>query len=250
FFWGEFADWYLEMAKVRLRKEPETENEEPDRSPLPVLAYVLDTSLRLLHPFLPFVTEAAWQKLRQHIAWAETEALIVAAWPKADRRWIDAEAEAKAQVVMEVVRAIRNIRAEKRVDPARYVEAYVAASAARPTVEAARPIVETLARVRPLHLVEAAAAVPRNGVATAVLPDASGQVALPLAGLMDVEAERDRLAKQLAAAEAEVRRGEGRLANRQFRAKAPRPVVAREEEKLASARSRLEALRQRLSELG
>ena len=246
FFWGEFADWYVEMAKVRLT-DADGNDGESGRSPLPMLAYVLDTSLRLLHPFLPFVTEAVWQRLRPHIAWAETEALISAPWPKAKQRWIDAEADSEARLVMEVVRAIRNIRTEKKVDPRRYVEAYVASTAARRTIEVARPIVETLARVRPLHLVDGATSLPRDGVVTAVL--AQAQVTLPMAGLVDTAGERARLENQLAEAEAEVQRAEARLANPKFRAKAPPPVVARADERLAEARSRLETLRRRLSEL-
>ena len=239
FLWSEYADWYIEMAKVRLKAG--------DRSPLPVLAYVLDTCLRLLHPFMPFVTEALWQNLRERIGWADEEALIVASWPKAERAWVSPEAEAKAQVVMEVVKAIRNIRADRRVDASRYVEAYVAADGARPDLEAARQILESLARVRPLHLIGDAGEAPRSGVALAVL--AQAQVVLPLAGLVDVEAERARLSKQLAEAEAEVQRLEGKLANAAFREKAPAAVVAKEEEKLTAARARLEGLGKRLAEL-
>ncbi len=239
FIWSEYADWYIEMAKVRLK--------DGDRSPLPALAYVLDTCLRLLHPFMPFVTEAAWQNLRERAAWANSEALIVAAWPKAERAWTDRDAEAKAQTVMDVVRAIRNIRADRNVDASRYVEAYVAADGARPELEAARPILEALARVRPLHLISDAGEAPRSGVASTVL--AQAQVVLPLAGLIDVDGERARLSKQLAEAEAEADRVEGKLANATFREKAPAAVVAKEEERLAAARARMEGLRQRLAEL-
>jgi valyl-tRNA synthetase len=239
FLWSEYADWYIEMVKVRLKAG--------DQSSLPVLAHVLDTCLRLLHPFMPFVTEAVWQNLSARVGWADEEALIVASWPKAERAWVNPEAEAKAQVVMEVVKAIRNIRADRRVDPSRYVEAYVAADGARPDLEAARQIVESLARVRPLHLIGDAGEAPRSGVASAVL--AQAQVVLPLAGLIDLDGERARLSKQLAEAEAEVKRLEGKLANAAFREKAPAAVVAREEEKLAATRARLEGLRQRLAEL-
>ena len=239
FLWSEYADWYVEMAKVRLKAG--------DSSPLPVLASVLDTSLRLLHPFMPFVTEAVWQNLRQHIAWAEEEALIIASWPRPQPAWLDREAEASAQVVMEVVRAIRNIRADRGVDPGRYVEAYVAADGAGALLDASRPILESLARVRPLHLVTDAASAPRRDVASAVLFEA--QVILPLANLIDLEAERARLTKQLQEAEAEVGRVGGKLANEAFRAKAPAAVVAKEEERLTAARSRRDGLKQRLTEL-
>ena len=118
---------------------------------------------------------------------------------------------------------------------------------AAPDLEAARPILESLARVRPLHLVRDARETPKSGVASTVLAEA--QVVLPLAGLIDVDAERERLSKQMAEAEAEVSRLEGKLANAAFREKAPAAVVAKEQEKLAAAQARLEGLRQRLSEL-
>ncbi len=238
FFWNEYCDWYLEMAKVRLR--------QGDRTPLPVLAYVLDASLRLLHPVMPFVTEAVWQNLREHLAWAESEALIVAPWPRANRRWLDAEAEAKIGLLMEVVRAIRNRRAQWRVEPGRWVEAHVATPEA-PALAALAPVIEALARARPLHLVTDPALLPRDGVATEAL--AGAQVALPLAGMVDLERERERLRRQMTEAEAEVQALQARLSDPAFRAKAPAHVVAREEERLATARERLASLRQRLQEL-
>jgi valyl-tRNA synthetase len=239
FFWGEFCDWYVEMAKVRLKAS--------DPAPLPILAHVLDMSLRLLHPFMPFVTEAIWQNLRPHLRPPQAEALIVAPWPKASKRWQDKEAERQAETVMNVVRAIRNIRAERGVEPARYVEAYLIADGMREAAEASRLMIETLARVRPLHIVDGAAAAPREQVITAVLPDV--QVVLPLAGLFDVEAERQRLRRQVDDAQAEVARLEAKLANEQFRTRAPAAVVGKEEEKLAAARARLEGLQARLKEL-
>ncbi|MEE8346128.1 MAG: valine--tRNA ligase [Dehalococcoidia bacterium] len=238
FFWSDYCDWYLEMAKVRLKAG--------DRSPLPILAAVLQTCLRLLHPVMPFVTEAVWQHLREHIEEPEAESLMVCSFPEGDSD-PDPKVEERMDVVMDVVRAIRNIRADRHVDASRYVEAYIAADGAAPDLEAARPILESLARVRPLHLVRDASETPKSDVASTVL--AQAQVVLPLAGLIDVDAERERLSKQMAEAEADVGRIEGKLAKAAFREKAPAAVVAREEERLAAAQARLEGLRQRLSEL-
>jgi valyl-tRNA synthetase len=240
FFWGELCDWYIEMAKVRLKAD--------DRSPLPVLAHVLDASLRLLHPFMPFVTEEVWQHLKPHLPSPEAEALIVAPWPRADERWYDSEAEGQAGLVLDVIRAIRNIRAERGVEPARFVEAYVvAAPASRVAAEASRPVIEALARARPLHIVDGASAAPREEAVAVILQGA--EVVLPLAGLLDVDAERARLRGQADQAESEVQRLTAKLANEQFRSRAPQEVVAKEEGKLASARARLEGLQARLREL-
>jgi valyl-tRNA synthetase len=209
---------------------------------------VLDASLRLLHPFMPFVTEEVWQHLRPHLPSPEAEALIIAPWPQAEERWYDSEAEGQAGLVLDVIRAIRNIRAERSVEPARFVEAYVVAAPARAAAEASRPVIEALARVRPLHIVDGASAAPREETVAVILQGA--EVVIPLAGLLDIEAERARLRGQAAEAEAEVQRLAAKLANEQFRSRAPREVVAKEEGRLAAARARLEGLQARLRELG
>lgn len=241
FFWDEFADWYIEVAKVRVR--------DGDRSPLPVLVHVLDRTLRLLHPCMPFVTEEIWQRLvtvRPDPAGAP--ALIVAAYPEADPARLDDEAERTFAALQDFVRGIRNVRAEKRVEAARWVEAYLVGAEAAPAARDAAPAIEALARVRPLHIVDTAEEAPTDGVVTAVLP--VGRVVLPMAGLFDLDAERTRLQKQIAEAEGEVTRLEAKLGNDQFRARAPEQVVAKEEERLATARTRLEGLRQSLAEVG
>ncbi|HLB23658.1 MAG TPA: valine--tRNA ligase [Dehalococcoidia bacterium] len=288
FVWNDFCDWYIEIAKVRVRGDGAqapspaqvteapspaqvTEAPSPARvarvsavqppSPLPVLAYVLDRSLRLLHPAMPFVTEELWQALQSKIAGPSVgaqpaapappmaeEALIVAAFPRGEGGYADAEAEREMESLIDVVRAIRNIRAEKKVEPAKFIEAYVVADGARSLFEAGRPYVETLARVRPLHVVSAAAEAPRDQVATAVLEGVTAVV--PLAGLFDVEVERARLRKQIAEAETEAGRIESKLSNEGFRAKAPEKVIAQETERLGAVRGRLEGLRKSLGELG
>jgi valyl-tRNA synthetase len=134
------------------------------------------------------------------------------------------------------------------VEPARHVEAYVIADGMRPSLEANQALIVALARVRPLYIVSRAGDAPQEGVVTAVLKDS--QVVLPMGGMFDLEAERQRLEKQIAAAEAEVKKLQDKLANREFLAKAPAVVVEREREKLAAAESRLAGLRERLQELG
>ncbi len=243
FVWSEFADWYIEIAKVRARAEGGTAP-----SPLPVLAYVLERCLRLLHPVMPFVTEEIWQSLVAKIEGIDEEALIVAPFPRGESGYADAVAEREMATLIDVVRAIRNIRAEKKVEPARFIEAYVIADGARATLEAGAPYIEFLARARPLHIVGDAADAPREQVAKAVLEGVTAVV--PLAGLFDVGAERARIGKQIAEAAAESARIETKLSNEQFRAKAPEKIIATEEERLAAVRARLEGLRASLAELG
>ncbi len=240
FFWDEFADWYIELSKVRLHAG--------DRTPLPVLVEVLDRTLRLLHPFMPFVTEEVWQRLiavRPDAGGAI--ALIVARYPQPGGGRIDEEAERSLAAIQDFVRAIRNIRSEKRVDAGRWVEAYVVAAGAAEAAHASAGAIEVLARARPLHIVETADEVPAEGVVTSVLP--VGRVVLPMAGLFDIDAERARLRKQIEQARTDVERLEGKLANEQFVSRAPADVVRQERERLETARRRLRGLEESLAEL-
>ena len=241
FFWDDFADWYIELAKVRIR--------EGDRTPLPVLIHVLDRTLRLLHPTMPFVTEEIWGRLtavRPDPAGAA--ALIVAAYPQAERSRYDDDAEASLGAVRDFVRAIRNVRSERHVDAGHWVEAYIVAGESTDAAHATAGAITQLARARPLHIVDDAAEAPSEGVVTAVVD--AGRVILPMAGLFDIDAERDRLRKQIEAATGALERIEGKLANEQFRTRAPAAVVAQEEERLATAQRRLGGLRESLAELG
>jgi valyl-tRNA synthetase len=246
FLWGEYCDWYVEMAKVRLREGGAAGPRPSTLDPRPTLVHVLDTGLRLLHPYMPFVTEELWQRLRPFIADPPSDMLIVAPFPD-DASWQDPQAEREIDGVIEIVRAIRNIRSERNVEPAKHIEAFVVPRDGRGALEAGIPQIEALARVRPLRIVAEGEA-PRQGVATAVLPHAEAIV--PLAGLLDVAAERARLDKEIAETEKYVRGLEGKLSNEQFRSRAPADVVAKEEERLATAQSRLEGLRRALGELG
>jgi valyl-tRNA synthetase len=240
FLWNEYCDWYVEMAKVRMRGD--------GPSPLPVLVHVLETGLRLLHPFMPFVTEELWQRLRPSLANPPADALIVAPYPQPEAAR-DQQAERDLEQVMDVVRAIRNIRSEKRVEASRDIEAFVVVGPeARSAIEAGSPYIEALARVQPLRIVSDASEAPREGVATAVLPHA--QAVVPLADLLDAKTERARFDKEIAEAEAYLRRLEGKLSNEQFRSKAPREVVAAEEERRDATQARLDGLRRALAELG
>jgi len=240
FFWGEFCDWYIEMSKPRLR-------EPGARSPAPVLVHVLERSLRLLHPFIPFVTEEVWQNLRARLADASglPPALIVAAYPRAEESALEPEIERRVEGVMEIVREIRNARAGLNVDAARWIPAALFADEALPFLAAQAPAIETLARARPLsiHPREEKAAHTEKAMVL-VLHDA--EVMLPLSGLMDVEAERKRLLAEIAKQEGEVGRLEAKLANKDFLLRAPERVVATEREKLLAHRDRLERLRERL----
>jgi len=150
-------------------------------------------------------------------------------------------------VVIDIVRAIRNARAEFRVEPSRWIEALVAAAETKPAIETQAQAIGTLGRVRPLIIIGMEGTRP-DKAKTIVLEGA--EVILPMAGMVDIEAERERLKKESEVIQAEISRLEARLNDENFISKAPPDVVEREREKLATHRDRLMRLGERLSELG
>jgi len=236
FLWGEYCDWYIEMTKPRLQA-----GGAGAESARRTLVYVLEGCLRLLHPYMPFVTEAIWQYL-PHMG----EALIIAPWPKGGS--LDEEAETRVQGIMELIRSIRNARHEYQVEPGRRIAALVAAGDNLPTIEALRRELESLARIAPdrLTLVKALDRPPEKAL-TLVVPDYACY--LPLEELVDLEAERARLTKELARLDGEIARAEKQLANPNFLTKAPPHVVEGARERLAQYRAQQARLNERLAAL-
>ena len=244
FLWGEFCDWYIEFAKIRLGSK-----EEP--SPVPVLVHVLETSLRLLHPFMPFVTEELWQNLRKRLPadWAETESIMIAAYPAADEKAVDPPAERVMEAVIEVIHAIRNARAEHKVESGRWVEAQVCAGELTPAIAVYSPAIETLAKARPVSFFKSREEVPPGDNVLALVLKSS-EVVIPMESMVDLKAERKRLEQEIAQTGAEVARLEARLKDKAFLTKAPPAVVAKERDNLNARKDRLERLKQSLDRLG
>jgi valyl-tRNA synthetase len=261
FLWSEFADWYVEVAKVQLEGDDQTQ-----RQTRAVLYTVLEGSLRLLHPFMPFVTEEAWQYLTMNdergttkreqdaddenhrLSFIVHRSIMVAPYPSADTGTLDETAERDWALVQELITGIRNVRNEYKVEPARFVAATIAAGPQTALLEAQRSLIARLARVADdqLAVVERLDTKPSQAAALVV---GSVEVSLPLAGLIDMGAERARLSKELEAAQAEVGRREAKLGNAGFVDKAPAAVVQRERDGLAAAQAAAERLRERLEQL-
>jgi len=239
FLWGDYCDWYLEMAKIRLR-------DVAAPSPLPTLVRVLETSLRLCHPFMPFLTEELWQVLKARAgsasglagAW-EAESIMIAPYPVAGESGIDAGAEALINSLIETVRALRNTRAEHNVPAGRWIAAEVYGGGRRAELAALGGVMEILGRVRPLSFPEGKPA-GDSGTVVTVLSDTV--VVVPLAGLVDADAERQRLQQETESLRAEVARLERVTADKDFLAKAPPAVVAKQRQNLAERRDRLQRL--------
>ena len=173
---------------------------------------------------------------------------MVSPYPAADEEALDDEAEKQMAVVIEIVRAIRNARAEFRVEPARWIEALVAAAETKPAIETQAQAIDTLARVRPRTLIGTEDARPavgeggESGKKAKMVVLEGAEVILPMAGMVDLEAERARLKKESEGNQAEIARIEARLKDQSFLSKAPPNVVEREREKLTALQAKLERL--------
>ncbi len=252
FFWAEFADWYVEIAKLQLAQGG-------DRAfyTASTLVRVLDTCLRLLHPFTPFVTEALWGHLRgattdhsPHFVPKEgwPEALIVASWPTAypAEGW-ETQKVADFNMLQDVIRAIRNLRTEKKVTPGKRIPALLVAGRMTRLLEEQKGVLAPLAYLDPrqLSIVESLAEKPQGQVSLVV----SGvEIYLPLADLVDTEAERLRLQKELDGINVQIARLETLLAGG-FTEKAPAAVVEKERGRLAGYQETAGKLKEQIERL-
>lgn len=236
FFWSEFADWYIEAAKVRLQGTDEAAKAVVRQT----LIYVFERTLRLLHPTMPFVSEELWQHL-PHAG----EMLIVAPWPIAGTSY-SAEERAFTRL-QEATRTIRNARAESNIEPGKRIAAIVAGPYTA-EFEATRAEFAFLARVASDELQIVAEAAAPEGALTLAVEDFA--IYLPLDGLVDRDAERLRLTKEIEAAEAEVGRASAMLSNEGFIARAPDKVVQVQRDRLNGAQERVRLLQERLTALG
>ncbi|HHT28437.1 MAG TPA: valine--tRNA ligase [Firmicutes bacterium] len=239
FIWSELCDWYIEMAKPRLYGHHGAERRWCAQT---VLSYVLTHTMELLHPFMPFVTEEIWQ----HLPHTEPS-ITVAAWPTPDSALIDEQAVADMTLVMEVVRAIRNVRSEKTVPPDRAIQAIVhAESARRRILQEDESIIISLARLSELTLTDVSAPKPDRAIAVV----AGGvEVYIPLAGMVDLQEELERIRKELAETQGHLQRTRDRLANPSFVDRAPAKVVEGARQQLQALEEKERKLSERMKEL-
>jgi valyl-tRNA synthetase len=253
FFWAEFADWYLEIAKLQL-----AEGGDRAHATATTLARVLDTCLRLLHPFTPYVTEELWGHLKrtcQEISptlapkqgWEE--ALIIAHWPEAQapEGW-EEQKVADFNLVQELIRSLRNVRTEKKVTAGKKIPATIVAGDKLDLLQEQRKSIAALAHLDPqkLTLVKDLAEKPQGQV---VLVVGSVEIYLPLSDLVDNDAERARMQKELDDLNSQISRLETLLGST-FAEKAPAPVVDKERQKLAGYKESAEKLKGQLADLG
>lgn len=238
FIWDDFCSWYIEMAKLPLYGD----DEAAKKTTRSILAHVLDQTMRLLHPFMPFITEEIWQHLPH-----EGESITVAAWPTVNADFDFKADAANMQLLMDIIRSVRNIRAEVNTPMSKKVPLYLSAQDANiaSVLEANKGYIEKFCNPETLEIgvgIEA----PGQTMSAVV---SGAELFIPLLGLINVEEEIARLEKELEKWAKEVKLVSGKLSNEKFVSKAPEALVNAEREKLADYESKHAIVEKRLAEL-
>ncbi|ENM3751834.1 valine--tRNA ligase [Vibrio cholerae] len=238
FIWNQFCDWYLELTKPVLWKGTEAQQRATRRT----LITVLEKTLRLAHPVIPYITETIWQSVKPLVDGVEGDTIMLQALPQYDAANFNQEALDDIEWVKAFITSIRNLRAEYDINPGKPLEVMLKAAneqdAAR--IEANKPVLVSLAKLESIRVLADGEATP--ACATALV--GKSELMIPMAGLIDKDAELDRLAKEIAKTQGEIARIEGKLGNEGFVAKAPEAVITKEREKLAGYQEALVKLEQ------
>jgi len=246
FTWNEYCDWYLELAKPILNKDS---SDEAKRGTRKTLVRVLETLLRLMHPIMPFITEEAWQAVAP-LAGKEGNTIMLQPYPLADEGKIDEAAIAELEWVKAFIVGVRKIRSEMDIAPSKPLPVLLSGLNKQDTnyLENNRLFLQTLAKIESIDVLENEDDAPESAVALV----GEMKVLIPMAGLIDKDAELARLNKEISKLEGEIKRLSGKLSNESFVAKAPEAVVAKEREKLTdyeTALNNLKAQYEKISQL-
>jgi valyl-tRNA synthetase len=238
FIWDEFCDWYIEMAKLPLYGE----DEQAKKTTRSILAYVLDNTMRLLHPFMPFITEEIWQNLPHY-----GESITVAKWPEVNQELSDDQAAGEMRLLVDIIRSVRNIRAEVNTPMSKQIKLHIKAKdeAVHSQLEKNRSYLERFCN--PSELVLATEITSPDKAMTSVVTGA--ELFLPLEGLINIDEEIKRLEKELDKLDKEVERVQKKLSNEGFVKKAPQKVIEEEQAKEKDYLEKRETVRERISEL-
>ena len=237
FIWDSYCDWYIELTKPRLNGE----DEQAKLGAQKVLLYVLTQTLKLLHPFMPFITEEIWQALPH-----EGDALMVQSYPEYSQELAFPEDESRFEMIMAAIKAIRARRSEMNVPPSRKSRLIIATD--KPEVfETGRVYLSKLAYASELEISSAA---PKELDGMVAVATNEAKLYMPLAELVDIEKEKQRIAKEIEKAQGELSRAQSKLANEKFTSKAPENVDNAEREKVKKALSLIENLTDSLKTLG
>jgi valyl-tRNA synthetase len=248
FIWGDFCDWYIELVKSRLLPDADGKSKQVAQQ---TLAYVLEGILKLLHPFMPHITEEIWHTLTQK---GEDECLALQAYPEADKSLIDAELEQQFELLFGTIRTIRNLRADSDIKPSVKITVILQSESEkeRLILTATESYIQDLAKVKNLTItpsLDSNSPLLKGGEGGSIAGVVGTvQVIIPLAGVVDIAALRAKLEKKLGKVEAEAKSISARLNNPKFVEKATDEVVQGAKDALAEAEKQAEILRDRLSQ--
>ncbi|WP_010322561.1 valine--tRNA ligase [Marinobacterium stanieri] len=244
FIWNQYCDWYLELSKPVLWDE--NASAEALRGTRRTLVRVLEAILRLTHPLMPFITEEIWQSIKE-LAGTEGDTLMLMPYPVADEAKIDTQAENDIEWLKGVITGVRNIRGEMKIPPSRDLDVLFQHGSAddKARLEANANFLKKLAKLSSLTWLEAADEAPM--AATQLV--GKMEVLVPMAGLIDKDAELSRLQKELDRLTGEIKRVEGKLSNEKFVANAPEAVVAKEKEKIADSQAAYDKLKEQYAKI-
>jgi valyl-tRNA synthetase len=244
FIWNQYCDWYLELSKAVLNAADSTEAQR--RGTRQTLVQVLETLLRLAHPVMPFITEEIWQRVRP-LAGVEGETIMHQPWPQVDAAWQDSDAEAEMDWVMQFVLGVRRIKGEMNIAPGKPVPILLANASEQDRQRLARHrlYLDALARPESIEVLEQGSKEPESAIALV----GEMKILIPLAGLIDKEAEIARLEKEIGKLEADIARVRKKLENPNFVDKAPAAVVQKERDRLDKSQGALEQLTTQLDKI-
>jgi valyl-tRNA synthetase len=237
FLWGEFCDWYVELSKLAFYGDDAAAKTAAQATAV----YTLEQVMRLLHPFMPFVTEEVWQALPGE---RSAPSIMVAAYPDPEAHWIDADAEGRLAQVMELVRAVRNIRSELGIPPSASVNVRLAAAGG--ALSAVEPYLRALAKVEGVQYL--ADGERPSGEPSALVPGV-GEVYVPLRGVVDLAEVRSRIERDLGKVVKELSAVQAKLARADFVDKAPAEVVEKERARAGQLGDRRAVLQRHLQSL-
>ncbi|MBL4865162.1 MAG: class I tRNA ligase family protein, partial [Pseudomonadales bacterium] len=244
FIWNEYCDWYLELSKPILYSDVASEEEK--RGTRHTLLKVLEATLRLAHPIMPFITEEIWQQVAPRLGISE-QSIMLQSYPTPDDSKIDDVAEGDIEWVKEVIVGIRNIRGEMDIKPGKLLPVYFKNGAKKDQqrLRQHEQFLKSLANLEHIIWLNADEAAPMS--ATQLV--GSMEVLVPMAGLIDIAAESARLAKEIDKFNKEISRAEGKLNNEKFINKAPADVVEKERAKVTEARASKKRLTEQLNKI-
>jgi len=247
FFWAEFCDWYVELSKPRLYQTDSDDKADADQALQKqivqnVLVEVLDSFLRLLHPFMPFITEEIWQKLPM-----DGESIMVLEWPRANKKMINKGAESKMDLLKMIITNLRTIKSELNIAPSKKINAVLKVTSEEELsiIDDHKDYILNLAGVVELTL---GIDISRPEQSALAVEDEI-EIYVPLAGLVDVERERERLKKEIKSVCADMEKAKTKLSRQEFLNKAPKAIVDKEKEKLTASIKEEERLRKQLEQI-